>query len=71
MFSSDQFSSSSSSSAPSWVVRESWNKTSGGTTTFWVGFELLLKEHGLGFSERRALGLSSVQDRRLVRGTST
>ena len=32
----------------------SWNKTNGGTVTNWVGFELLLKEHALGLTERRA-----------------
>ena len=32
----------------------SWSKTSGGLITNWVGFELLLKEHALGLSERRA-----------------
>ena len=31
----------------------SWSKTSGGLITNWVGFELLLKEHALGLSERR------------------
>ena len=32
----------------------SWNKTNGGTVTNWVGFELLLREHALGLTERRA-----------------
>ena len=32
----------------------SWNKTNGGTVTNWVGFELLLSEHALGLTERRA-----------------
>ena len=32
----------------------SWNKTNGGTVTNWVGFELLLKEHASGLTERRA-----------------
>ena len=32
----------------------SWNKTNGGTVTSWAGFELLLKEHALGLTERRA-----------------
>ena len=32
----------------------SWDKTTGGTTTHWVGFELLLREHALGLTERRA-----------------
>ena len=31
-----------------------WNKTNGGTVTNWVGFELLLREHALGLTERRA-----------------
>ena len=30
------------------------HKTNGGTVTNWVGFELLLKEHALGLTERRA-----------------
>ena len=29
----------------------SWSKTSGSTTTRWVGFELLLREHAVGLSE--------------------
>ena len=32
----------------------SWNETNGGTVTNWGGFELLLKEHALGLTERRA-----------------
>ena len=32
----------------------SWSKTSGSTTTRWVGFELLLREHAVGLTERRA-----------------
>ena len=32
----------------------SWNKTNGETVTNWVGFELLLTEHALGLTERRA-----------------
>ena len=32
----------------------SWNKTAGGDTVSWVGFELLLRSHKLGISQRRA-----------------
>ncbi len=32
----------------------SWEKTQGGSTLCWVGYELLLREHALGLSEARA-----------------
>ena len=32
----------------------SWNKTAGGETVIWVGFELLHSTHHLGISQRRA-----------------
>ena len=44
----------SSSCAKSWVVLFPGTKTNGGSVTNWVGFELLLKEHSLGLTERRA-----------------
>ena len=31
-----------------------WHKTAGGDTFIWVGFELLLRSHSIGISERRA-----------------
>ena len=31
-----------------------WHKTAGGDTLIWVGFELLLRPHSIGISERRA-----------------
>ena len=31
-----------------------WHKTAGGDTLIWVGFELLLRSHSIGISERRA-----------------
>ena len=42
----------------------SWTKTNGGTVTNWVGFELLLKEHALGLTERRAAWVSVPLKRR-------
>ena len=49
----------------------SWTKSSGGTTTSWVAFEPLLKEHAHGRSEPGAFWFVQWADGWLARVTST